>query len=457
MLKDQWENDFVEYVCDNSMTLCSGIAYRGLTNKLEHAQQMNALVFDIDGVGMAQLRTIIARTEIDAEQIRSIPVPTFIVLSGSGLHLYYVFDKPIPLFPNIKLQLKSLKNALTFRIWDPGATSTIKNIQYQSINQGFRMVGSINNKYDTEVVAFEFGERVSLEYLNSYVKPENRVDLTKPFTPTQMSREEAAEKFPEWYEKVVLNKDYKPKKWDIAGKVHGDDPYALYHWWLRQVDKVTGGHRYFYMMNLAIYACKCDVPKKKLNEDLNMVFEKLSQIPHTNAYGQPDELSKQDVVVAKEAFNKEYYSFKLADHIATSGIDIERNRRNGRKQADHIKLMNFIRDEIQGKKDWRNKEGRPKGSGTAQEQVLTWRLEHPDGKKIECHRDTQLSRVTIDRWWNTTMDKNNDKAAAPMDWIISDGDNQILIETVSADQEAQKKRLNAYAEGLKEFYGKKKE
>lgn len=458
MLKDQWENDFVEYVCDNSMTLCSGIAYRGLTNKLEHAQQMNALVFDIDGVGMAQLRTIIARTEIDAEQIRSIPVPTFIVLSGSGLHLYYVFDKPIPLFPNIKLQLKSLKNALTFRIWDPGATSTIKNIQYQSINQGFRMVGSINNKYDTEVVAFEFGERVSLEYLNSYVKSENRVDLTKPFSPTQMSREEAAEKFPEWYEKVVLNKDYKPKKWDIAGKVHGDDPYALYHWWLRQVDKVTGGHRYFYMMNLAIYACKCDVPKKKLNEDLNMVFEKLSQIPHTNAYGQPDKLSKQDVVVAKEAFNKEYYCFKLADHIATSGIAIERNRRNGQKQEWHLEDIRAKKKNMKRRgQAFKNPEGRPKGSGTAQEQVLTWRSEHPDGKKIECHRDTQLSRVTIDRWWNTTMDKNNDKAAAPMDWIISDGDNQILIETASADQEAQKKRLNAYAEGLKEFYGKKTE
>lgn len=458
MLKDQWENDFVEYVCDNSMTLCSGIAYRGLTNKLEHAQQMNALVFDIDGVGMAQLRTIIARTEIDAEQIRSIPVPTFIVLSGSGLHLYYVFDKPIPLFPNIKLQLKSLKNALTFRIWDPGATSTIKNIQYQSINQGFRMVGSINNKYDTEVVAFEFGERVSLEYLNSYVKPENRVDLTKPFSPTQMSREEAAEKFPEWYEKVVLNKDYKPKKWDIAGKVHGDDPYALYHWWLRQVDKVTGGHRYFYMMNLAIYACKCDVPKKKLNEDLNMVFEKLSKIPHTNAYGQPDKLSKQDVVVAKEAFNKEYYCFKLADHIATSGIAVERNRRNGQKQEWHLEDIRAKKKNMKRRgQAFKNPEGRPKGSGTAQEQVLTWRTEHPDGKKIECHRDTNLSRVTIDRWWNTTMDKNNDNAASKFDWIISDGDTQILIENVYADQEAQKKRLNAYAEGFKEFYGKKKE
>ena len=31
------------------------------------------------------------------------------------------------------------------------------------------------------------------------------------------------------------------KKWDIAGKVHGDDPYALYHWWLRQIGEIKGG------------------------------------------------------------------------------------------------------------------------------------------------------------------------------------------------------------------------
>ena len=30
-------------------------------------------------------------------------------------------------------------------------------------------------------------------------------------------------------------KNKRKKKWDIAGKVHGDDPYALYHWWLRQI------------------------------------------------------------------------------------------------------------------------------------------------------------------------------------------------------------------------------
>ena len=52
-------------------------------------------------------------------------------------------------------------------------------------------------------------------------------------------------------------------------------------------------------------------------------------------------------------------------------------KRNGRKQAEHIKLMNFVRDEINGNKDWRNKEGRP----TAAQKVRAWQKEHPKEKK----------------------------------------------------------------------------
>ncbi len=60
--------------------------------------------------------------------------------------MYYVFDNPIDLFPNIKLQLKAYKYALTFNIWCYKETSKEKETQYQSINQSFRMVGSINEK-----------------------------------------------------------------------------------------------------------------------------------------------------------------------------------------------------------------------------------------------------------------------------------------------------------------------
>ncbi|MDZ7551699.1 hypothetical protein RGC63_08470, partial [Helicobacter pylori] len=97
-----------------------------------------------------------------------IPRPTFVVLSGVGLHVYYVFDKPIDLFPNIKLQLKAYKYALTFNIWRYKETSKEKETQYQSINQSFRMVGSINEKHGNKIIAFKTGDRVSLEYMNQY-------------------------------------------------------------------------------------------------------------------------------------------------------------------------------------------------------------------------------------------------------------------------------------------------
>ena len=107
------------------------------------------------------------------------------------MHIYYVFQQPIDLYPNIKIQLKSLKYDLTFRLWEYGSTSQVKAIQYQSINQSFRMVGSINDKHGTELVAFRTGERVTLDYLNAYAKPENRVDVNKPFSPSKMTRAEA--------------------------------------------------------------------------------------------------------------------------------------------------------------------------------------------------------------------------------------------------------------------------
>ena len=262
MYNDTWEQDYMEFVEGNSLTLCSGLAYRRKENRLENAQRMYALIFDLDGVGLAELRNLFLRFGGDPERVRRLPMPTFLVLSGTGLHIYYVFQQPIDLYPNIKIQLKSLKYDLTFRLWEYGSTSQVKAIQYQSINQSFRMVGSINDKHGTELVAFRTGERVTLDYLNAYAKPENRVDVNKPFSPSKMTRAEAREAYPEWYERVVVRGEKGRKKWDIAGKVHGDDPYALYHWWLRQIGEIKGGHRYFFLMCLAIYAYKCGVSKR---------------------------------------------------------------------------------------------------------------------------------------------------------------------------------------------------
>src|SRR5699024_1474618 len=172
MLQDTWEEDYMNYVECNDKALCSGLAFRGRVNRLEHAQQMNALIFDLDSVGENELMTLFKRLS-DVDGLRRMPYPTFIVQSGSGLHIYYVFDEPIPLFPNIKLQLKALKHDLTFKLWDYKGTTQEKNIQYQPLNQAFRMVGSHNNKYDLQVRAFRTGETVSIEHLNQFVMEEH--------------------------------------------------------------------------------------------------------------------------------------------------------------------------------------------------------------------------------------------------------------------------------------------
>ena len=79
------------------------------------------------------MKNLLLRFGQPAENIRTLPIPTFLVMSGTGLHVYYVFEEPIDLYPNIKLQMKALKYDLTFRMWDYKSTSKKERVQYQSI------------------------------------------------------------------------------------------------------------------------------------------------------------------------------------------------------------------------------------------------------------------------------------------------------------------------------------
>lgn len=388
MLSDTFEDDYRQYIEGNELTLCSGLSYRGRANRLENAQKMHALIFDIDGVGLSEIKNILHRCKLPAEHLRSIPQPTYIALSGSGVHLYYVFEEPIDLYPNIKIQLKSLKYDLTFRFWEYGSTSQVEQIQYQSINQSFRMIGSINSKYGKVLRAFRTGKRITIDTLNLYADDaQNRVDLARPFKPTKVTLSEAQEKFPEWYQRVVVEGNKRRKKWAISEKVNGADPYALYHWWMRQAGKIKGGHRYYFMMCLAIYACKCDVPKKQLRKDIQEVFEQLRTINHNN------ELTQEDVKSALESYDRAYYETSIKEIEYWTDIRIERNRRNGRTQELHLKLARAMRDVMH--ENWREGNGRKSKADI----IHQWQAEHPAGRKIDCHRETGISRTTIDKHW----------------------------------------------------------
>lgn len=386
MLKDTWEEDYDMYVYHNQKTLCSGLSYRGKTNKLAHAQHMNALVFDIDGVGINEIRKFFERCDMYGGSFHriSLPRPTYTVLSGTGVHLYYVFKEPIDLFPNIKLQLKDLKYDLTRKLWDYQSTSKVKSIQYQSINQGFRMVGSINSKYGVEIVAFETGEKVDIEYLNEFVfDKKNMVDIQKRFN-TKYSLQQAKEKFPEWYERVIVRreKNREKGKWQVKEDV--------YKWWLNRTKEAIGGHRYYTMLATAMYADKCGISKEKLEEDLREVYYELRKREHINP------LTKDDLYAALEIYGTGCHTTPIKYIERITAIRIDRNKRNYRTRKEHINFMNLVRDNIAFPNgNWRYGNGRPSKEYIVRE----WRLNNPNGKKVDCILQTGLSKPTVYKWW----------------------------------------------------------
>lgn len=383
MFEDTFEETLKE-LQDADFAILNGTSYFGRRNVQEHASKMYAMPFDLDDVTDTTLTNFFS----GAFNAGVYPIPQFIALSGSGVHLYYVFEEPVPLFPNIKLQLKELKYALTDKIWNR-YTSENRKVQHQGINQGFRVLGG-KTKAGEVVRVFRVNEHpTSLTELCEYVPAEHRIDENKLFRESKYTLAEAKDRFPEWYERVVVGKDKTRAQWDISGKVHGADPWALYHWWLDRVrEGATFGHRYFAVMCLAIYGVKCSVPFEKVKEDV------YSLIPFLDELNPREPFTQSDVDTALECYDSRYCTFPIKDIAKLSGIDIPRNKRNGRKQSTHIKYMNHQRAFKVDMGECTNG-GRP----TSQNIVQEWQVEHPSGRKVDCARETGLDPKTVRKWW----------------------------------------------------------
>ena len=110
----------------NDFCLMSPISYVGKSRRSQNARFMYALAIDLDGVEtLDQWQFFMRQIEYGHEMLAfvwGLPRPTYLVSSGTGLHIYYVFEKPIPMFRNIVEQLEVLKRRLTWQAWTQGAT-----------------------------------------------------------------------------------------------------------------------------------------------------------------------------------------------------------------------------------------------------------------------------------------------------------------------------------------------
>lgn len=370
-----------------NFVIMSPISYVGKARIAKNARLLYALVFDLDGIkGLKGLTDLFFQMQNDIH-----PYPTFTVNSGNGLHLYYFFDIPVPLFPSVTIPLEKLKNRLTRQFWNQYVTTFYeeKNVQYEPIWQPFRIVGGITKDFKKtghRSRAWRTGKPVSLEQLNRYVPEEYRMPKNAIQYKSEMSLEEAKEKYPGWYERRILNHESK-KHWTVKAD--------LYEWWLRRIKNETVvGKRYYCIMCLAIYAKKCGIDFERLKKDAEELREQFDKM----TVDEDNHFTKKDVKDALEAYRDEFCTMPINSIIHFSGIPIEKNKRNGRDQKTHLARARAVQ-----KIDYPNNEwaGRP----SYREAVFKFLDLNPSATVTEFCELTNMSRRVFFKYKSLWLEK----------------------------------------------------
>ena len=371
-----------QLLSSDNFIIISPISYIGKNRTADNARYIYAMAIDLDGITEEHYLIDL----LHQIKIEYIPKPTYIVWSGTGIHLYYQFIKPIPCYKHITDRLSELKKALTNKIWNTYTTSLSNKIQLESLFQGFRLVGGIT-KNGNRTRAFSIGDKVSIDYLNDFVEKEYRL-LDFEYK-NDLTLEKAKKLYPEWYEKRIINKE-KRGRW-ITNK-------AVYDWWKRKLTaEIKEGHRYYGVMVLAVYAKKCNIPFDRLEQDAYGLIELMEQLTIT----EENHFTTDDILSALEMYNDNYITFPIDSITMLTDINIEKNKRNYRKQEIHLKLARANKM-ILKEEGLMKKEGRP----SKEKIVIEWRIKNPTKKKSDCIKETGLSKPTVSKHWDKVVFDN---------------------------------------------------
>lgn len=293
--------------------------------------------------------------------------PTYIVNSGTGLHLYFVLDQPVPCYHK---QLQEL-DTLYRRLAKQQITRHYVGEQIQWFGQDFRMVGG-QGKYGWENTAFLYGEKWDIDKLAAFYGMEGFHFIRN------------GEKRPP---KKTTGKRKKPNKRNGFRTNRAFYDYSLEN--CRQ--KTKEGNRYMSMCALAVIAYKCAVPLDELERDLYLL------LPIYNK-DSVRKVKEKEIPSALKMYNEKAMQTPRESLERWIGWEYKPIKRNGRKRSLHLKLARANRDilcEERGQADWREGNGRKPTKKTVED----WQRQHPEGKPKDCIQDTGLSKNTVYKWW----------------------------------------------------------
>ena len=292
--------------------------------------------------------------------------------------------------------------------------------------------------------------------MNQFV--EEKYQVKEVIYKSKCTKAQAKELYPVWYEKRIVE-GYKGvlNPWSLNRNV--------YDWWLRTLKSgAKVGHRYWCLWILAIYAKKCSfydkdknpnpVTREELEKDAWELMEYLDEMTQT----EDNHFTEVDVIEALEAFEDDFISYPRNSIRYKANIPFEPSvprREKGKrlKREEHIKVMNYVRDEVRKMDNWRDGNGRPKGSKNKEckkkEQIVSYAAAHPEANVTDIARSLGVSRTTVYKYLGERK-VDEKKASTQVDYSYrADDGTEILIEQVKREQiEAEKERLREYFEKI---------
>ena len=382
------------------------ISYYGKKANGKNARYLHAITLDLDGVGIKELKFLIAYF-----QNGMIPTPTYLVNSGHGMHLYYILEEPEPMYKYARAPITKLKNALIEDIWN-ARTSTIKGHKDdQPWSQMYRVVGSIS-KLGTEypATAYKVGNYTTLEALNNFLLEEDRIQLPlenyRPRGKSGHDLEYWKVNNPDWYRRRIL------KEFDKA-PAPNKYPWLYETFKQRMLRSARVGNRYNCMCVLFADAAQCGIPYSVVYEYACSLLELLN----AGVEDPKDLFTQEDIECATKYYVTDFGHFMTLERIEKmTDIKFPRNKRNGNKQPVHCAMMRATKNVkvnmgltkdtrfgVEGGND-ATLGGRKKGSknkvNRAEQTVRDFLQEHPDAKKVDVICGTGLSKPTVYKWYD---------------------------------------------------------
>lgn len=382
-------------VREDDFCLISPVSFVGRRQDRSAAADLYSITFDLDGIiwkdGRPQgLKELLY--QFDKERI---PRCTYLVASGTGLHLYYLLEKPLHLYADVYEAVRNYRSALTPYIWSDFVTNLSREVQFESVIQSFRAVGSLTKDQETRVRAFKIGKKCSIEYLNSFMAK----DCQLPEKRQRLSLERAKDLYPSWYERRIV--EGKP----AAGRGSWFTNRAFYDWFKQRIidgeieDVIARqkhgagsyqGKRYYSLVCLSSIAIKCGISRQELEKDAL----ELVPILDSRTIDENNHFTKEDAMKALEAYNERMIKFPRASIVEFSGLRIEPNKRRDppltrQQNIAIVNAGNVVRRQVGI---------RLGGKECKKEEVLAFAAEHPEMSQRKIALALGISKTTVNRW-----------------------------------------------------------